>query len=172
MSRFYYPWCCNLLILGFIWGVKWIGRENWGAVLFVEQEKTGCFAVPFLYGRNASLSTLPTHLTRFHLWRELHIYLMTPIKLSHILSKWYLSNTCNHFPKISFPIPHTSENKKEKKPSFNKSIPLTSLITWAKSTKGSSPRSPYVTSPHFLSKCPYPLLLSFVPSVPLPALQQ
>lgn len=53
----------------------------------------------------------------FHLRRD-HVYLMTPIKLSHILSKWYLSNTYNHFPKISFPIPHTSRKQKEKKPSF------------------------------------------------------
>jgi len=88
----------------------------------------------------------------FHLWRDLHIYLMTPIKLSHILNKWYLSNTYNHFPKISFPIPLTSRKQKEALLLIR--APPTSLIPCAKSTKGPSPRSPYVTSPHTLSDAP------------------
>lgn len=171
MSRFYYPWCCNLLILGFIWGVKWIGRENWGAVLLVRQEKTGCFAVPFLCGRN----DVPFHPPYtfppgdpFFIYGENFTYISW---LPSSCPTYQVSDICPTRTITSLRFPSQShtppENKKKRRPPFNKSIPLTSLVTWAKSTKGSSPRSPYVTSPHFLSNVPthcfsalFPLSLS------------
>lgn len=54
MNRFFsFPWCCNLLILGFIWGCEVDRKEKLKSSTFPEAtEDSGCFAVSFHYGRN------------------------------------------------------------------------------------------------------------------------